>query len=102
METIIQYLTDHMAAVTWLDFVDTAILIGMGAYGLYRIESKVNPLVQQVNALIQSNKQSLNIIDEQDAELKEVRKKYQALHDKSARHVVPNPDAVWQDWPRNN
>lgn len=102
METLIQYLTDHMAAVTWLDFVDTAILIGMGAYGLYRIESKVNPLVHQVDALTQSNKQALEIIDEQNAELKEVRKKYQALHDKHTLRVAPDPDAVWHDWPRNN
>jgi pyruvate/oxaloacetate carboxyltransferase len=102
METLIQYITDHMAAVTWLDFVDTAILIGMGAYGLYRIESKVNPLVDQVNALTRSNKYALEIIDEQDADLKEVRKKYQALHDKHLLRVTPDPDAVWHEWPLNN
>lgn len=91
-----------MAAVTWLDFVDSAILIGLGTYALHRIETKFNPLVQQVNALTQSNKQALHIIDEQEAELKEVRKKYQALHDKHAQRVTPDPDAAWNDWPRNN
>jgi Tfp pilus assembly protein PilN len=85
METIIQHLIDNITAVTWLDLVDTAILIGMGAYGLYRIDTKVNPLVDQVNALTQSNKQALDIIDEQDAEIKELRKKYQALHYREVR-----------------
>lgn len=79
MEVLNQYLIDHIVWLSWLDYVDTVILIAFAGYGLYRIDSKINPLVRQIDELTQTNRQQQDLIDSQTDELFDLRQQVQEL-----------------------
>lgn len=79
IETVSHYLLDHMVGLSWLDYIDAVILIALISYGLQRIDSKINPLVRQIEALTQTNSQQQDLLDSQAEELVDLRQQVQEM-----------------------
>lgn len=97
MEIINDYIAQFITDWTWADYFELAVGSGLCAYFVYRIECKINPLVQRVNELTESNEQALQLIDQQDAEIRRLQQRVQDLHYKQIEE-----NAIWQDWDRSN
>lgn len=79
MKTLTHYLIDHITGLSWLDYVDTFMLIALTSYGLHRIDSKINPLVRQIDELTQTNRKQQDLIESHTDELFDLRQQVQEL-----------------------